>query len=80
MGARGKSSHLSEIQAAFLLSQLKTFKNNLIKKKKIFQKYLNNLKNYTEHFDLPRFNSYNETNFHTFFLVLKTIKKKENYF
>ena len=40
MGARGKSSHLSEIQAAFLLSQLKTFKNNLIKKKnfsKIFE-------------------------------------------
>ena len=34
----GKSSHLSEIQAAFLLSQLKTFKNNLIKKKKNFSK------------------------------------------
>ena len=73
----GKSSHLSEMQAAFLFSQLKSFKTNLIKKKKIFLQYYNKLKNYTDHFDLPKFNIYNDTNFHTFFLVLKTIRKRK---
>ena len=63
----GKSSHLSEMQAAFLFSQLKSFKTNLTKKKKIFLKYYNGLKNYSDYFDLPKFNSYNNTNFHTFF-------------
>lgn len=73
----GKSSHLSEMQAAFLFSQLKNFKKNFIKKKNIFLKYYDGLKKYSDHFDLPKFNSYNDTNFHTFFLVLKTIEKRK---
>ena len=73
----GKSSHLSEMQASFLFSQLKNFKKNLIKKKKIFFKYYNELLDYSKNFELPSFNNYNESNFHTFFLVLKTMRKRK---
>ena len=77
--AEGKSSHISELQAAFLLTQLKNFKKNLKKKKNIFYQYFNKLKKYNNHFNLPIFNKKNKSNFHTFFLVLKSPKERQKF-
>lgn len=73
---QGKSSHISELQAAFLLAQLKNFKKNLRQKRKIFYQYFNKLKQYDNYFTLPIFNKKNKSNFHTFFLVLKSQKER----
>ena len=77
--AEGKSSHISELQAAFLLTQLKNFKKNLKQKKNIFYQYFNKLKKYDNYFNLPIFNKKNKSNFHTFFLVLKSSKEREKF-
>ncbi len=67
----GKSSHLSEMQAAFLLSQLRILKKNTIIKKKIFFKYFKKLSSFKNHFTVPSFNKFNQTNYHSFFIVVK---------
>ena len=56
----GHNLEPSELGAAFGLVQLQKLKNNLNKRKKIFQKHLNFFKNYTKHFILPI--EYNNTN------------------
>jgi dTDP-4-amino-4,6-dideoxygalactose transaminase len=68
----GKSSHMSELQAAFLYAQLKNYKSIIKKRKKLFDKYYLKLdklqlKNY---FLLPRITDYNTSNYHIFYLVL----------
>jgi dTDP-4-amino-4,6-dideoxygalactose transaminase len=68
----GKSSHLSEMQAAFLYAQLKNNKNIIRKRKKIYEKYYIKLNTpeLQKYFLLPRAVDYNKSNYHIFYLVL----------
>jgi dTDP-4-amino-4,6-dideoxygalactose transaminase len=77
--AEGKSSHISELQAAFLLAQLKNFKKNLKQKKNIFYQYFNKLTQYDKYFSLPIINKKNKSNFHTFFLVIKNQRERQKF-
>lgn len=75
----GKSYHLSEIQSAFLFSQLKYLEKNLRIKKKIFFNYYNQLKIYDKYFQLPNFNKFNESNYHIFFIVVKNKSTRQSF-
>jgi dTDP-4-amino-4,6-dideoxygalactose transaminase len=68
----GKSSHLSELQAAFLYAQLKNNKNIIRKRKKIYEKYYIRLNTpqLKKYFSLPPAVDYNKSNYHIFYLVL----------
>ena len=75
----GKSYHLSEIQAAFLLSQLKFLEKNLRIKKKIFFSYYTQLKDHDKFFKLPSFNQFNKSNYHIFFIVVKSKSIRQSF-
>jgi len=67
----GKSCHLSEMQAAFLLPQLKSLKKNTTIKRKIFLEYFKKLSTFKNYFNVPAFNKFNKSNYHSFFIVVK---------
>lgn len=68
---KGASVQLSEIHSSFLYSQLRFLKKNLTMRNKICSRYSKNLKNNSNYFEIPKFNLFNKTNNHIFYLVLK---------
>lgn len=69
--AKGTSTQLSEIQSSFLYPQLQNLSKNLKLRKKIYLRYLKNLESDKKYFDVSKFNSFNKSNYHIFYLVLK---------
>jgi dTDP-4-amino-4,6-dideoxygalactose transaminase len=68
---KGTSTQLSELQSGFLYPQLQNLNKNLKLRKKIYFRYLKNLESGKNNYDLPKLNSFNKSNYHIFYLVLK---------
>lgn len=68
---KGASVQLSGINSSFLYPQLQSLKKNLTIRNKICLMYSKKLKNNSDYFEIPKFNLFNTTNNHMFYLLLK---------
>lgn len=76
----GGSYYPNEITAAFLYAQLKNVKKNILSRKIIYKIYaseLSELKKYN-HINFNNFPTGYKSNFHSFFIILKTQKIRED--
>ena len=76
---QGNASHISEIQSAFLYSQLLNYKKVEIYRKFIFEKYYKLLSSIENKIKLPKINKFNSSNYHLFYIVLPKFISR-NYF
>jgi len=68
---KGASVQLSEMNSSFLYSQLKFLKKNLLLRNNFCLRYAKKLENNSDYFEIPKFNLFNKSNNHIFYLILK---------
>jgi dTDP-4-amino-4,6-dideoxygalactose transaminase len=76
---KGSTAYLSEIQAAFLYSQIESFNKVQKFRKFIFDRYIKQLKKIKDKIILPSINNYNISNYHLFYILLPEIKSRPNF-
>jgi dTDP-4-amino-4,6-dideoxygalactose transaminase len=59
------------MNSSFLYSQLKFLKKNLLLRKNFCLRYAKKLENNSDYFEIPKFNLFNKSNNHIFYLILK---------
>ena len=76
----GGSYYPTELQAAFLYAQLQSLKKNTSKRKILYMRYLDQLKNLRNNQKIffNQFNKNYTSNFHAFFILVKNKKEKDN--
>lgn len=72
----GSSFYPTELQAAFLLSQIESFDENILYRKKIYDRYSHNLVEMSQKgcFSLPLIRSGRALNYHSFYIIFNNEK------